>query len=111
MSKLEYQIIEDNAGGLHAFVWHAGKIRWGCGNLEYLSHADFEDTLTVIEQPQTTLRELQRWDSLYTDPQGVYDMLTTDAFGWRSIAVYGNGVRVQHTDRMGAAGKRAFGVD
>jgi hypothetical protein len=110
-AKFEYQVIEDNAGGLHLFVWHANTLRFGCYNLEHISHDDFMATLTYIETPGATLKELARWDSQYDDVQAAYDYTTANALGYESIAVYEDGQRTIHPDRMGRAGQTAFGID
>ena len=110
MSKFDYQVIEDNGGGLHLFIWHGGKIRWGCSNLEYLDSADFAATLDYIERPGATLKELRTWDSQYQDPAASYTDLTASEYGWESIAIYENSKRTVHPERMGRAGQLAFGL-
>ena len=108
---MRYQIIEDNAGGLHCFVWAHGRIVWGCFNLEYLSPSDFGDTLAYIESPSADLAELRRWDSLYDNPRQAYDDLTSSEYGWQVIAANPGGKRKLWPWRMGAAGTLAFAID
>jgi hypothetical protein len=109
MSKHDWQVIEDNGGGLHLFVFHAGENVpvYGTCNMEYLSSEDFASTIERIEAPDFDLSETQDWSSNYDDPQTAYSDLTASEFGWNSIAVFEDGERRLHRERMGEAGKRA----
>jgi hypothetical protein len=108
---MRYQIIEDNGGGLHAFIWDRhGRLKFGIGDLEYLEPEDFLITLADLEYPATKAEDVKEWEGHYTDPRGVYKMLTEGEFGWRLIACNPGGKRVTYPDRMGAAGRRAFAI-
>lgn len=108
---MRYQIVEDNAGGLHCFVWAHGRIAWGCYNLECLSPSDFGETMNYIESPEADLTALRRWDSLYANPRQAYEDLTFSEYGWQVIAANPGGRRKLWPWRMGVAGTRAFGLD
>jgi hypothetical protein len=74
-----------------------------------LSAADFAATLTAIENDKngTSLWD----DSVYEDAAAAHEKLTSYEFGWKSIAIFEDGKRTIHPDRMGRAGQNAFGID
>ena len=111
MKKLEYQVIEDNGGGLHVFVWADGKMKAGMYNFEYLSHEDFAGTLAYLESSEADIAEIGSWDSQYQHPQEAHDGLTASNFGWQSIAEYKTGQLTTYPERMGRAGIIAFGLE
>ena len=106
MEHFDYQVIEDNGGGLYLFVFDDNRIVFGLQNLEYLSSGDFMAMLEEIENGADA-HTLARWDGHVTDPSGTYALMS----GTESIATYINGKRVVHPDRMGRAGALAFGVE
>lgn len=107
-----YRVIEDNGGGLHIFARHDDTIIWGGHNFEYLSSADFIATLEYLESDEAALREISRWDSLYTDPATEYAAMMQSEYGYCTIATYRRETkRTIYPDRMGSAGQRAFGID
>src|SRR5690554_6667309 len=106
--KLSYQVIEDNAGNLYLAVFD--------DNDECIYFASgFEHDPDNLQESIAGLRDGDHpvrdgWESDFPDgytPQLLYDDLTSDEYGWEIIADDA-GV---YPDRMGAAGRMAFGLD
>lgn len=100
MSKTNnYQVIEDNAGGMYLFFFGPDdQVILGVENIEYAQPGDLD---------QITLDEARTWDSQLTDPQAHYDELTSFDLGW-SIVADQNGV---YSTYMGRAARIVFGVE
>ena len=112
MKKLEYQVIEDNGGGLHVFVWTDGILAIGMYDLEWLTRKNFADTLASLKSGELDIDTITRWwDGVYHDPQKAHDELTAHEFGWCSIAEYKKDQLYTYPERMGRAGKIAFGLE
>lgn len=98
MSAKQYQVIEDNGGGVYLFVFgEAGAVTQVIGNLEYAEPGSLDNL---------SLDEARTWEGLLDDPQAAYDDLAKFDFGWQVIADQ-DGV---YPDRMGRAGQRLFQV-
>jgi hypothetical protein len=107
-NKLSYQVIEDNAGGLHLAVFDGNECVYYASGLEYLPVADVQEMLQALRDGTNPVDD--GWESDLPDgytPQRLYDELTSYEYGWTIIAdetsIYPN--------RMGAAGRTAFGLD
>jgi hypothetical protein len=105
---LEYQVIEDSGGGLHLAVFEGDGVIYYASGLEYLPVADVQEMLQALRDGTNPVDD--GWESDLPDgytPQRLYDELTSYEYGWTIIAdetsIYPN--------RMGAAGRTAFGLD
>ena len=99
----DFQIIEDNGGGLHAFLFDANdNIVRGVTNLEYLSHDDFMINYNALKSGD----DASDWDGLIENPAVNYEAITSHEYGYKIVAskskIYPN--------RMGAAASIAFGI-
>ena len=100
MTKLNWQVIEDDGGGLHLAVFDGGKVVYYSSGQEI--HGTLLDDLAALRGGDDT----SSWECQTDDPQAAYDQLTSYASGWTVIADQ-NGMYV---DRMGAAGLKALGI-
>lgn len=102
--KNTYQVIEDNGGGLHLFIFDENnKVVRGFSNLEYLSHEDFMDCIDGLKNGD----DGSTWEGQYDDPQAIYDEFNESDFG---SEVVGNESRIW-PERMGRAAQLAYGID
>lgn len=102
--KHTYQVIEDNGGGLHLFIFDQNdKVIRGISNLEYLSHEDFMACINDLDNGS----DGSDWEGQYGDPQAIYDEFNSSDFG---SEVVGNESRTW-PERMGRAAQIAYGVD
>lgn len=105
MAALTWQVIEDNAGGLHLAVLEDGRcIYYGHGyeHNEDGLRADL-DALRRGDDPRTDGWE---YPDGIVDPQAAYDDLTSHEHGWQIVADH-DGI---YYDRMGSAAERVFMV-
>jgi len=98
MKKQNYQVIEDNAGGMYLFFFKGDKVVLGLENIEFAQPGDLDNI---------TLKEAKTWESRLDDPQAHYDDLTSHEFGWQVVADQ-DGV---YPDRMGRAAEIVFSVE
>ena len=98
MTKLNWQVIEDDGGGLHLAVFDGDKAIYFSSGQEI--HGTLQDDLAALRGGDDT----SSWEQQTDDPQAAYDELTSYESGWLVIADQ-DGV---YLDRMGAAGKGAF---
>lgn len=94
-----YQVIEDNAGGMFLFFFNAdGSVALGVENIEHAQPGDLDNV---------TLTEAKTWDSHLDDPQAHYDDLTSHQIGWEIVADQ-SGV---YPDRMGRAAEIVYRIE
>jgi len=107
---LSYHVVEDNAGGLHLFVWQGEDCIFACYNLEFLAYEDFQASLRTIEgdDPNGIHLEIASWDSQLADPESAWREMFLHT-KYEIIASYDYHHRVEFPRRMGRAGRRAFG--
>ena len=103
---LPYQVIEDNAGGLHLAVFGGDECIWYASGLERLRVADLQKMLQALRDGVNPVDD--GWESDLPEgytPQLLYDELTGREYGWQIIADDA-GV---YPERMGAVGRYVFG--
>ena len=107
--KMGYQVLEDNAGGLHlaVFAGDGDECIWFASSYEFIPDNLRED-MAALRDGADPLQD--GWESYLPDgytPQRLYDEFTSHKYGWQIIA--------DETDtyphRMGKAGRIAFGLD
>ena len=106
---LPFQVLEDNAGGLHLAVFD------GDGDECIWYGAGYEHSPDTLQKDIAALRDGAHpvddgWESDLPDgytPQQLYDELTSYEYGWEIIADETN----TYPYRMGIAGRKAFGLD
>ena len=104
---LSYQVLEDNAGGLHLAVFDGDTCIWYASGYEH-SPDSLQGDITALQDGGHPLQD--GWESDLPDgytPQQMYDNLTSYEYGWEIIADEFD----TYPWRMGAAGQRAFGLD
>ena len=105
---LPFQVLEDNAGGLHLAVFDSNgdECIWYASGLEHLPPREVQAMLAALRDGADPVEA--GWEMDLPDgctPQQLYDELTGyDPATWRIIADDA-GV---YPERMGAAGQRAF---
>lgn len=105
--KLGYQVIEDDGGGLHLAVFDGDACIWYACSYEYNPEGLREDIAALKEGSHPVV---DRWETNLPDgytPQQMYDKLISYEYGWEIIADDA-GV---YPERMGAAGRMAFGLE
>lgn len=103
MSK--YQVVEDNGGGLHLFVFRGRKVIAGFSGYEY-NVGNLSTDMNALESGGSTAD----WEGQMDTPQAAYDNLTGYQYGWQVVAEGGKGNRKLHKARMGRAAQIEFGV-
>jgi hypothetical protein len=107
-NRLSYQVLEDNGGGLHLAVFSGDKCIYYASGLEHLPVADVQEMIQALQDGTDPVQD--GWESDLPDdytPQRLYDELTSYEYGWEIIADEFD----TYPWRMGAAGKRTFGLD
>ena len=97
--KRNYQVIEDNGGGLHLAVFENGNVVYLHSGYEYVQGQLLCDIIALQGED-----DVSEWDGNTDNPQQEYDDLM-DGYGVEVIADT-NGI---YYDLMGAAGGREFG--
>lgn len=109
MAKLTWQVVEDNGGGLHLFVFEENDVIYYADGYEHSDDAlrDAVQALRDGRDPRAEGWELPIWVvEGEHDIQRIYDELTSNQYGWQIVADQ-DGI---YPDRMGAAALRAFGL-
>jgi len=109
--RLGYQVIEDNAGGLHLAVFDGDECIWVASGYEH-NPDNLREDIAALQDGADPLQD--GWESYLPDgytPQRLYDELTSHEHGrergWEIIADETN----IYPYRMGIAGRMAFGLD
>jgi hypothetical protein len=107
---LRYEVIEDNAGGLHLFVFRGGEIVYAACGWER-SPGVLRESLEELRRTGTAegWEGMDYWDGMDTTPEESYATLhgwVDEGMGGAHIIADQDGI---YPDRMGAAGKREFG--
>ena len=102
--KLRWQVIEDNAGGLHLAVLEDGRcIYYGHG---YERNEDgLRADVQALREGQHPIRDGWETQEDVADPQAAYDAMTRHEYGWAVVAD-DEGI---YYERMGEAARRVFG--
>lgn len=103
---MKYQVIEDNGGGLHLYVFSGAKCVWAHTGYEY-SPGNLVADLDALESGDDPRRD---WDGGADDPQETYDNTTSYEYGWEIVADGGKNRRKLRKGRMGCAAQIEFGV-
>lgn len=99
-----YQVIEDNAGGLSLFVFDkGGKVEYAHTGYQFVP-GQLRDDLDVLN---SGLEDLQDWESCEENPQAIYDDITSFEHGWEIVAD-NDGL---YPDLMGLAAQKEFQED
>jgi hypothetical protein len=104
--KYNYEVIEDNGGGLSLYVFWAGKVIYSHSGYEYVP-----GQLTYDLDTLDAGTNVKGWDGREANPQESYDNITSYDFGWEVVASGGGGTRRLHKSHMGGAAMREFGVE
>ena len=107
---LRYEVIEDNAGGLHLFVFRGGEIVYAACGWEH-SPGVLRESLEELRRTGTAegWEGMDYWEGMDTTPEESYATLhgwVDEGMGGAHIIADQDGI---YPDRMGAAGKREFG--
>jgi hypothetical protein len=105
--QLSYQVLEDDGGGLHLAVFDDDACIWYASGYEYNPDGLRED-IAALRDGDHPVKD--GWETNLPDgytAQQLYDELTSYEHGWEIIADDA-GV---YPERMGAAGRMAFGFD
>ena len=100
-------VIEDNGGGLHLYVLDGDRVVWAHDGYEYRQPGDLTADLNFLSAGDDPATD---WDGGIDNPQEVYEKTTSYEYGWKVVATLRNGEIEMHTDLMGAAAQREFGV-
>lgn len=103
---MKYQVIEDNGGGLHLYVFSGSKCVWAHTGYEY-STGNLVADMDALESGDDPRRD---WESGADEPQAIYDNTTSYSHGWEIVAEGGKNRRKLHKGRMGRAAQLEFGV-
>jgi hypothetical protein len=106
-TRLSYQILEDNGGGLHLAVFNDNECIWFASCYEFIPDNLRED-IAALQDEADPLQD--GWEFYLPDgytPQQLYDEFTSRKCGWQIIADETN----IYPHRMGVAGRMAFGLD
>lgn len=105
--KLNYVVIEDNAGGLHLAVFRGNVCIWYDGGYERNLDRLWEDILALQDGADPVE---DGWETDLPDnytPQEIYDEITGYDYGWSIIADETN----IYPNYMGVIGRIAFEID
>lgn len=103
---MRYQVIEDNGGGLHLFVFRGHRVAYASSGHEYRPSSLVNDDLPALEDGDDT----STWEGNVDNPQAAYDELTSYEHGWEIVAEGSVGRRKIYPGRMGRAAQLEFGV-
>ena len=105
--KLNYAVIEDNAGGLHLAIFRDNKCIW-CGSGYERNLDRLREDITALQDGADPVED--EWESDLPEgytAQQVYNEITSPDYGWSIIA---DEVDL-YPEYMGAAGRIAFEID
>lgn len=100
-----YEIIEDNGGGLHIFVFENDHVVDGVTGLEYAGKGEFNEVKDGLADDPA--KEVKGWDGHFSAAKYDYLDLTSHDGGWVVIA----NTDAVYPGAMGRAGQRYFGID
>ncbi len=98
---LTYEVIEDNGGGLHLFVFDNDNPEFYIAGFEY-SPGSLTASLDSLDGG-ATLDDIELWDGLVDDPQSHYGGLIAHEYGWELVARNAGEGRELFPDAMGRA--------
>lgn len=104
---LSYQVLEDNGGGLHLAVFNGDECIWFASSYEFIPD-NLQADIKALQNGANPLQD--DWETYLPEdytPQKLYDEFTSHKHGWRIIADESN----IYPNRMGVAGRKAFGLD
>ena len=103
---MKYQVIEDNGGGLHLFVFRGRRVVFAGHDYEFNPGDLSKYDLPGLDAGDDTAT----WESSAT-PQADYANLTSHEYGWEIVADGRVGQQYKlYPDRMGRAAQIEFGV-
>ena len=103
---MNYEVIEDNGGGLHLYVFEEDMCVWAHIGYEFCPGGLSID-IERLEYGDDPRRE---WEGGMSDPHDVYRQTTSCDYGWSVVVEGGSGQeRVRYPERMGRAAQIEFG--
>lgn len=103
--KYRYEVIEDNGGGLHLYVFWGGKVIYATTGYEHRQGELIQDLVTLHDGT-----DFNRWESNVAEPQAAYDNITSHVFGWKLVANGEKGKGKLYKGNMGRAAQLEFRV-
>lgn len=100
------ELIEDNGGGLHMFVFNGDDEA-----IAYFNGFEHSDSGSAVNDLNLADSDYESWDNPQDDPQGSYDEFCRDEHGSKLIAEKNNKGIHLYVDRMGRAGQNYVGID
>ncbi|MGC9189865.1 MAG: hypothetical protein ACP5GG_04025 [Conexivisphaera sp.] len=110
MASTEYQVIEDNAGGLALYVFGEGGIDGGVVVFAHTSYEYHKGQLSADLDNLDAGGDVSLWDGNEEDPQALYDDLDKFESGWQKVAEGFGGKRYLYPELMGLAARFEFGL-
>ena len=107
----EYQVIEDNGGGLALYVFGEGGIDGGVVVFAHTSYEYNKGQLSIDLDNLDAGGDVALWDGNEDDPQALYDDLDNFETGWQKVAEGFDGKRNLYPKLMGTAAQLEFGVE
>ena len=105
MNAYSYEVIEDNGGGLHLFVFDNDKPIFAFSDFEYQDPAALVNCINGLEQGD----DPADWEGHNENPAKFLKEIKSYEFGWEIVCE--GPPRKIYPDRMGAAAMIAFDVD
>lgn len=114
-SRYEYQVIEDNGGGLHLFVFgdggiNDGRVIYAGTNFEY-NDGSLRSTLDALDAGEPTHGWEDGMMGEMGDPHKFYDQFEPGTLGWAIVAQGADGKRTLFTREMGSSAQREFQIE
>lgn len=106
-TRLSYQVLEDNGGGLHLAIFDNNECIWFASGYEFIPDNLRED-VAALQDGANPVQD--GWEFYLPDgytAQQLYDEFTSCEYGWQIIADETN----IYPYRMGIAGRIAFGLE
>lgn len=103
--KLNYQVVEDNGGGLHLVVLSKrGRAIYVHSGYEYC-HGQLQNDLNALDNGGDPVAD--GWDGCEDNPRSLWqdmlDNINSGGHGYQIVADNDTGTYTPHTDRMGTA--------
>lgn len=111
---VRFEVIEDNGGGLHLFVFINDEISYYANGYEYHVGQLSEDIKYFMDDGNTNGWEVQTdfngTEYTPTSMWEAYEELTSSEYGWELVAEgnYSTGDKKFYWDRMGSAASKEF---
>lgn len=106
--KYDYSVIEDNGGGLHLFVFKAGKDKpvAAFSGFEYTKGSLIE-SLDGLDKGE----DMRGWEGKAPNAQEFWDSVLASEYGYATICYRVDGERTIEAHKMGRAGQIEFDIE